>query len=226
MDNKLVEIYVKKFIKGQIDFDGIILTPRIDKENFKEYRIFWSMSNPNDVSYTEFAIRGRIEQTLEEYFELIGDPFAANIHNRRRIVRERYINFEDNIEDIYLSPKLQRNIEDKLVDEVVIKFGNLQFKVKGFDYYVSAYHEEISFETSMMVYDVVDTKTNKVLDEKEIADSFNKIYENADEQYLYDTVNGHISDLLFRLPTIYDNEESYLRDVASFYDENKDRYTY
>lgn len=225
MDNRLVEIYIKKFIKGQIDFDGIILTPRIDKENFKEYRIFWSFSNPNDVSYSEFAIIGRIEQTLEEYFELIGDPFAA-IYNRRRIVRERYINFEDNLENIYLSPKLQRNIEDKLVDEVFIKLRHIQFKVKGFDYYASAYHEEISFETSMMVYDVVDTKTNKVLDEKEIVDFFNNIYEDGDEQDLYDTVNSHISDLLFRLPTIYDKEESYLRDTVTFYDENKDIYSF
>ena len=221
MDKRLIELYVNKFLKGNLNFHGINLIPTINEEN-NIVTISWEMENPNKISYTRFATKNFIEASLEEFFDIIGHTVDAPLGNRRGLIRTRYIKLDDSIDDIYISSEMERTLEDKLREEVMIGFGNYQIKAEGFDYYVSSYHEELTLEVSMMILEMFIKKLNKVLDEEEIKEFLGNVFQNGDEMELYDILTWHISNILYLSPTIFEQDEMYIRDLVSFFDENKD----
>lgn len=221
MDIKLLKIYIEKFIKKKLNFHGIFLIPTIN-EVVDVPRISWKMENPNNISYTRFAVKNFIETSLEEFFSLVGYNVDTQMSTRRAVIRNRYIILDYSIDDVYISPEMERTLEDKIREEVTIGFGNYQIKSKGFDCHISSYHEEITLDVSMMILEMFNKKLNKVLDEEEIKKFLGNVFQNADEQELYDILTWHISSILYNSPTIFDQDEMYMRDLVSFFDENKD----
>ena len=221
MDIRLVKLYVEKFIKGKLNFHDITLIPTIEEKGGRVL-INWEMENPNNISYTRFAVRNFIEASLEEFFNVTGYEVDSPLGNRRGWIRKNYINMDDSIQDIYISSKMQRTIEDKLREEVVVGFGNYQLKVEGFDYDISSYHEELTVEISMMILEVVYKKLDAVLNEEEVKQFLSKVFSDGSEQDLYDALSWHISSVLYHSPTIFDQDEMYMRDLVTFFDENKD----
>lgn len=221
MDIRLVKLYVEKFIKGKLNFHDITLIPTIEEKGGRVL-INWEMENPNNISYTRFAVKNFIEASLEEFFNVTGYEVDSPLGNRRGLIRKNYINMDDSIDEVYISSEMERTIEDKLREEAMIGYGNYQIKAKGFDYYISSYHEELTFEASMMILEIFNKKLNKVLDEEEIKKFLENVFQNGDEQELYDILTWHISSILYRSPTIFDQDEMYMRDLVSFFDENKD----
>lgn len=221
MDKRLIELYVNKYIKGKLNFHGIFLIPTINEEN-NIVTISWEMENPNNISYTRFAVKNFIEGSLEEFFSVIGYTVDAPMGNRRGLIITRYIKLGDSIDELYISSEMERTLEDKLRKEVMIGFGNYQIKAKGFDYDVICYHEELTLDVSMMILEMFNKKLNKVLDEEEIKEFLENVFQNGDESDLYDILTWHISNILYLSPTIFEQDEMYIRDLVSFFDENKD----
>lgn len=221
MDIRLVKLYVEKFIKGKLNFHDITLIPTIEEKGGRVL-INWEMENPNNISYTRYAVKNFIEGSLEEFFNVTGYEVDSPLGNRRGWIRKNYINMDDSIQDIYISSKMERTIEDKLREEVIVGFGNYQLKVEGFDYQINSYHEELTVEISMMILEVVYKKLDAVLNEEEIKKFLSKVFNDGSEPDLYDALSWHISSVLYHSPTIFDQEEMYMRDLVTFFDENKD----
>ena len=221
MDIRLVKLYVEKFIKGKLNFHDITLIPTIEEKGGR-VTIIWEMENPNNISYTRYAVKNFIEASLEEFFNVTGYEVDSPLGGRRGLIRNRYVILDNSIDDVYISSEMEITLEDKLRKEVMIGFGNYRIKTKGFDYDVSSYHEELTLDVSMMILEMFNKKLNKVLDEEEIKEFLGNVFQNGDESDLYDILTWHISNILYLSPTIFDQDEMYMRDLVSFFDENKD----
>jgi len=219
MNKKLLELYVNKFIKGELNLYGLILTPEII-----DGKLFWILENPNDISYSRFAVKNLIEQSLEDFFKFVGDPFSG--FARRKEIEKNLINFAYKIDDLYISPKLRNEIESEMREEVTVKFGEFMFTVQGFHYYLTSYHEEVTLETDMMIKKIENLSTGDTLVKKQIEKLLEQIHKDDYQMDLYETVSWHIGKLIYRSPTIFDQEESYFRDYVTFYDINKNRYEF
>jgi hypothetical protein len=57
MDEKIIKIYYETFLEEEYDFNGIILTPHLNRE---EDRIDWEVDNPQKVSVSLFILQQKI----------------------------------------------------------------------------------------------------------------------------------------------------------------------
>ena len=65
---KVLELY-QKYLKGNLDINGVNLIPyKIDKI----YTIYYKIDNPNDISYSEMALRGWITESIDKFYGIIG----------------------------------------------------------------------------------------------------------------------------------------------------------
>lgn len=216
ISNKLLELYVKKYLKGELNFNGIILTPKINDEN-NPIRITWKIENPNDVSYTYLAIRNHIEDSLTNFFELTS---TSNIRLRSNI--GRYIHFENLPDNIHLSKSLRKKIEQNLKEIKKTKFDNIELTHRGLktenNYYITSYHEEISVELSLTILKAVNLKTGKELTLEEIEEWYTNLYNSDSTMDFNDYISDSIFYDLYATPTIYDRDESYIVTQTSLYD--------
>lgn len=221
MNVKFIELYINKFIKGKIDFDGIILIPTIEKDG----HVSWEIKNPNNVSFTRFALKGKIESSIEDFFEITGDPISAYIKRdingiqlgRRSFIEKNFIDL-GSIPNIFISNEMKSDIKRKIFDEVRLSYMHHEMTIKGFDWFeFETYHEEITFSARVKIYDVLNKQTGKLLNNNEIFAFLNKIWNNGDDGDFNDSVLYGASRIIYTTPTLYDRDESYLRVLANFY---------
>jgi hypothetical protein len=92
-----IKLYFYKWLKGgnkTFDFNGILLTPIIDDaEDF----INWDMQNPNNISYTSYAINNFIDNELYNFSRLTASEFYDRLYRKQsvKVPRKLYINDED-----------------------------------------------------------------------------------------------------------------------------------
>lgn len=221
MNKRLLELYINKVLKGRLVIHGLILIPEII-----DGKLFWILENPNDISYSRFAVKNLIEQSLEDFFNLTTDPFSQLKFGRRKDIEKNLINLSSDIKELYISSKLRNEIKNEMREEVTVKFGEYMFTVQGFHYSLTSYHEEVTFETDMMIKKIENLSTGETLDKKQIEKLLEKIHNDDYQMDLYEVVSWHIGKLIYRSPTIFDQEESYFRDYVTFYDINKNLYEF
>jgi hypothetical protein len=92
-----IKLYFYKWLQGgnkTFDFNGILLTPIIDDaEDF----INWDMQNPNNISYTSYAINNFIDNELYNFSRLTASEFYDRLYRKQsvKVPRKLYINDED-----------------------------------------------------------------------------------------------------------------------------------
>ena len=69
MDEKIIKIYYETFLEEEYDFNGIILTPHLNRE---EDRIDWEVENPQKVSVSKSRILDYIHDMFFEFCKYVG----------------------------------------------------------------------------------------------------------------------------------------------------------
>ena len=69
LNNKMLKIYIDKYIDGELDVDGIKLIPSL---NESKNIIEWSLKNPKKLSYSYWSLKNFIIDSLFEYYKLLG----------------------------------------------------------------------------------------------------------------------------------------------------------
>jgi hypothetical protein len=69
MDENIIKIYYETFLEDEYDFNGIILTPHLNRE---EDRIDWEVDNPQKVSVSKSRIIDYIHDIFFEFCKYVG----------------------------------------------------------------------------------------------------------------------------------------------------------
>jgi hypothetical protein len=69
MDEKIIKIYYETFLEDEYDFNGIILTPYLNRE---EDRIDWEVDNPQKVSVSKSRIIDYIHDLFYDFCQYVG----------------------------------------------------------------------------------------------------------------------------------------------------------
>lgn len=213
MDKRLLEIYINKYVKGKLNFHGIILTPEIREINGSNL-LFWDIENPNDLSYTLGAVYGAIESSLEDFFELTSYKIKPDF--RRRYIRKTFINIPD-LNSQYISSEFDNELEKRLFKKQNIKDGNYNLVVKVKKFYISTFDVEISLEADVTLYEMYDSENKIPFTETKIKQYFKDTYDTDGMLDLSSVILSEGEDLIFNTPTFYDREESYVISSVNFY---------
>lgn len=222
--NKLLQLYVDRYLKGKIDFDGLYIIPNLKEDN----KISWTLENPNDLSYSLYPIKVKIRETFKDFLRMIGVPFSLQTTEHMEI-RQLYGSLVyKNIENIYLSKKDGEKLKREIFKERKIKFNDYdtvyELTCQGFEYEVMAYHEEIRLEAHVKIHELKNLKTDEILDRKDTEKFLEEIYESGDIRELSDNVLAIPSNILYNNERIYDQGEGYLITDCTFFDRLKRQY--
>lgn len=146
---KYLELY-KKYIGGGLNLDGIILTP-ISING--EYDITFHLSNPEDKSYSEPAIRGWVNENRFKFLEILG-------------VSRDYMPSYLDIEKLYFSKTLIKQLTQYFKSVKVVKIGAWSIYVKHL-YFTAGIRRDESLVVTNYVEPykcVVTTQEGKVYD--------------------------------------------------------------
>jgi hypothetical protein len=69
MDEKIIKIYYETFLEEEYDFNGIILTPHLNRE---EDRIDWEVENPQKVSVSKSRILDYVHDLFYDFCMYVG----------------------------------------------------------------------------------------------------------------------------------------------------------
>lgn len=69
MDKKIIKIYYETFLEEEYDFNGIILTPHLNRE---EDRIDWEVDNPQKVSVSKSRIIDYVHDLFYDFCKYVG----------------------------------------------------------------------------------------------------------------------------------------------------------
>lgn len=223
--NKLLKLYVDRYLKGKIDFDGLYIIPHLNEDN----KISWTIENPNDLSYSLYPIKVKIRETFNDFLRMIGVPFSEKTTEHMEI-RQLYGSLVKlhNIENIYLSKKDGEKLKREIFKERKIKFSDYdtvyELTCQGFEYEVMAYHEEIRLEAYVKILELKNLKTDEILDRKDTEKLLEEIYESGDIRELSDNVLAIPSNILYNNERIFDQGEGYLITDCTFFDRLKRQY--
>jgi len=216
MDSKLLNIFTNKYIKGHLNFGGIILTPKIN-DSSHPYKLTWKLENPNDVSYTYLAVRNYIEDSIIGFLNLTSSSEGVD-----RRITNRYISFETDPKRIYLSKEMRKTIEEGLKKIRKVKYKNFEFTTKGKNsednYYITSNHEEIYIDVSLTVLRVFNLLTGEELTIQEITDLYSDIYNSDEMSDFNDIIGEDLFNYIYDQRTIYDIDESYINMNIGLYD--------
>lgn len=95
---KILRLYIDKFINGSIEFEGLTLVPELNEYGVIE----WSVNNPNNLSYTFNTVQQQIEDSLLDFEKLMGYGGRPYIESRQSIRSYNSFDFDENItEELY-----------------------------------------------------------------------------------------------------------------------------
>lgn len=117
---KYLELF-RKYTKGEVKINGIVLTPQIWNINGE---LVFVIKNPNKVSYSKPALTGYLQEIFLDFHKMIGTHFKSE-----------YGDFELYGPDLYVSKDLYNRLDSQFNDITKLNMGDVKLDVthKRFD---------------------------------------------------------------------------------------------
>lgn len=201
MNSKLLDIYVNKFTKGQIDFRGIKLKITYDDSN--RYPITVEIQNPDDLPYTKSTIENAFQRSFEYFWKLTGldsPPTSKYVE---------FINLKDkNIPRSFINKISKASKKIKTHNIIVKNLLDCTIDVEVIGFKVNAFDDEIELGVNLILRKIYDNIKNKELELESIKDIFDIIY----EEYSIPEFNFELCEpmayAIYTEPTFFDNNYS------------------
>jgi hypothetical protein len=203
-----IKLYFYKWLKGgniTFDLNGLLLTPRIDDaEDF----IHWEMKNPDDVSYTIYALNGFIDNELYNFSKLTASEFYDKLYRKQsvEVPRKLYINDEDF--DSFLNYARSKEI---------YHFGEVKATMSVFDISFDVYSDSFYINLDVKLFNPLNPKTKEKLHYSEVQDVMLGL--NEDDRFI-EYIDGLFARLLneiWDIPTLIDKENMSIQVYPRFY---------
>jgi hypothetical protein len=203
-----IKLYFYKWLKGgnkTFDFNGILLTPIIDDaEDF----IRWEMKNPNDVSYTRFAINNFIDNELYKFSRLTASEFYDKLYRKQsvKVPKKIYINDEDYDKFLNLVQRVETyNYQDVKANMYVFDMG---FDSDSDSFYINL---------DIKLLNPTNPETSEKLYYSEVQDVMLGL--NEDDRFIeyIDKLFARLLDEIWSTPTLIDKDNMSIQVYPRFY---------
>lgn len=203
-----IKLYFYKWLKGgnkTFDFNGILLTPIIDDaEDF----IRWEMKNPNEVSYTRFAINNFIDNELYKFSKVTASEFYDRLYRKQsvKVPRKLYINDEDYDKFLNLVQRVETyNYQDVKANMYVFDMG---FDSDSDSFYINL---------DIKLLNPTNPETSEKLYYSEVQDVMLGL--NEDDRFIeyIDKLFARLLDEIWSTPTLIDKDNMSIQVYPIFY---------
>jgi hypothetical protein len=209
LNNKILKIYIDKYINGELDFYGIKLIPTITDNK----GMVWNVENPKNLSFTNYAASNFIYDSLLEYHALLGDSNLSYIELVRKISSYCYFNFGDEItneffEELNKEASKIKNIEFPAINKSPGFYSDC--KVKVIDLFSEG--NDLVLSLDVFLKNATDNLTDEIIDDEEkISNILSKL---IDDGYIFDLEDDFFHNILNLISgdkRVFDMETSYTR---------------
>jgi hypothetical protein len=203
-----IKLYFYKWLKGgnkTFDFNGILLTPIIDDaEDF----IRWEMKNPNEVSYTRFAINNFIDNELYKFSRLTASEFYDKLYRKQsvKVPKKIYINDEDF--DLFF---------DFARSKEIYHFGDVIARMSIFDMSFDVNSDSFGIFLDIKLLTPLNPETKEKLDYSEVQDVMLGLNEYDSFFEYIDKLFERLLDKIWSIPTLIDNDNMTIQVHPRFY---------
>jgi hypothetical protein len=203
-----IKLYFYKWLQGgnkTFDFNGILLTPIIDDaEDF----INWDMQNPNNISYTSYAINNFIDNELYNFSRLTASEFYDRLYRKQsvEVPRKLYINDEDF--DSFLNYARSKEIYN---------FSEVKAIMSVFDIGFDVASDVFSIDLDIKLLNPTNPETSEKLNYSEVQDLMFGL--NEDDRFI-EYIDGLFARLLneiWEIPTLIDKDNMSIQVYPRFY---------
>lgn len=215
MNERILKLYIEKFIKGEIDFEGIklkiSLSPPDDRWN---YLMTLELENPLNKPYSIFSIENAYIRTFNSFIRFLGD-------NPRKYNPLRYCYFL-NVEDIHIPKEFDNKIKaaGQTIKTYNIKgrnIGNYTMDLKFIRHEIDVISEEINCDVKFIVERLFDNEIKREIDTVYLSKIFDKVYEFSNIPELNSDLCYPISSVIYDAPTLFDQYDSFMTFNTDFY---------
>ena len=219
MSDKLLELYVKNYLKGSLDFYGINLIPSLDYVD-GELFFHWGIDNPNDLPYSIYAMRNFMYDSFDSFCELTGH---SDVSIKTNIFKEKiFKGFRQNINSYYISQTVENKMIGVLNKKFKVDFHSISFKYKINDITnIHVYGEDITLELEIEIVEAYDLKSGEDIHVGDMEVIFDKLYQSGDYYDLFYEFSWPIRQILASYETFYDENSSYFNDSLKIWYKNK-----
>jgi hypothetical protein len=227
MDEKIIKIYYETFLEEEYDFNGIILTPHLNRE---EDRIDWEVDNPQKVSVSKSRILDYIHDLFIDFCQYIssGPKGQRAIYDSlQRAATNLSLTFNFPIGNVFLNQKdrikfllILNNI--KQIVYTTTEGNNYIFEIEIYDFSLdNSYSEE--FYCGFKVKFLSGTKNGEKIIDSEMKECIGDVFfEDRFIDYQHSLMSPFWEPIINN-PLLFELRETYYSNDFLSYNKNGKR---
>lgn len=224
MDENIIKIYYETFLEDKYDFNGIILTPHLNRE---EDRIDWEVDNPQKVSVSKSRILDYVHDMFFEFCKYIGSGPKG-----QRAIYDYLQRSATNIASIFTFPKGNVFLNQKDKIKLLLILNNIKqivFTITGgnkyiFDIEIDGFSLDNSFaEDFYCVFNLKilsGTKNGEEIKDSEMKECISDVFREDDFIYYQDNLMSPFWEPIVNNPLLFNLRETYYSNDFIAYDKN------
>ncbi len=224
MDEKIIKIYYETFLEEEYDFNGIILTPHLNRE---EDRIDWEVDNPKKVSVSKSRIIDYVHDLFYDFCQYVGSGPKG-----QRAIYDYLQRSATNLHPTFTFPRgnVFLNQKDKIKLLLILtSIKQIVFTVRGGNKYIfnieiddfsldNSYSEE--FNCGFKVKFLSGTKNGEEIKDSEMKESIGDVFSEDDFIDYQNNLMSPFWEPIVNNPLLFELRETYYNNDFIPYDKN------
>lgn len=224
MDEKIIKIYYETFLEEEYDFNGIILTPHLNRE---EDRIDWEVDNPQKVSVSKSRIIDYVHDLFYDFCQYVGSGPKG-----QRAIYDYLQRSATNLHPTFTFPRGNVFLNQKDKIKLLLILNNIKqivFTVRGGNKYIfnieiddfsldNSYSEE--FNCGFKVKFLSGTKNGKEIKDSEMKECISDVFSEDDFIDYQNNLMSPFWEPIVNNPLLFELRETYYNNDFIPYDKN------
>lgn len=228
MSDKLIELYVKKFLNGKLEFGGITLIPNLVKRD-DGLVVEWDMENRNDIPYSMVPIEEEVKESFIKFSNLVGlfDFTKSHYYTEFREVRDKFEKlFKKKIKNFkfkqdYFSPRLKNELDSQVNKLKRASYLNIEFVYKIIIYQLRMFHDEFEVFCEIDIIEARRSSSGEEISWKDLHSFLDELARKGDFYELNDVMTDSLDRLVLKYPTFINRLEMYLTNRVTYLYEDR-----
>ena len=222
MDENIIKIYYETFLEDEYDFNGIILTPHLNRE---EDRIDWEVDNPQKVSVSKSRILDFIHDMFFEFCKYVGSGSKG-----QKAIYDYLQRKATNIVSLFTFPKGNVFLNQKDKIKLLLILNNIKqivYTIRGgnkyiFDIEIDDFSLDNSFaEDFYCAFNLKilsGTKNGEEIKDSEMKECISDVFREDDFIYYQDNLMSPFWEQIVNNPLLFELRETYYSNDFIAYD--------
>ena len=224
MDENIIKIYYETFLEDEYDFNGIILTPHLNRE---EDRIDWEVDNPQKVSVSKSRIIDYVHDLFYDFCKYVGSGPKG-----QRAIYDYLQRPATNLHPTFTFPKgnVFLNQKDKIKLLLILtSIKQIVYTIKGGNKYIfgieiddfsldNTYAED--FYCGFKVKFLSGTKNGEEINDSDMSECIGDVFIEDDFVFYQDNLMLPFWEPIVNNPLLFELRETYYTNDFIAYNKN------